>query len=92
MSGNWNWNPAATRRPGTTRRLLITSSVSGAQEYCPHFEHPPCRRQSQANAAQPPQDPHHVAVGQRIGRSQVDRAAHGIVGDQPFDSPAESAP
>ena len=81
--------PCGEQTAGRDAAALDYQFGLGAQEDCPRFEHPLCCRQSEANAAQPPQYSHHVAVGYRVGRSQVDCAAHLVVGDQPFNSAAE---
>ena len=89
MSGNRNWNPAATRRPGTTRRLLIISSVSVRRRKAPTSN-------IQRVAGSPTRTPHSrrntrimSRFGIGFGRSQVDRAAHLVVGDQPLDGTTE---
>jgi hypothetical protein len=53
------------------------------------LEHPARRGQSKGHAALPPYDSHHLAMRNRVRRSQVDYPTEIVPLDQPFDGPAK---
>ena len=54
-----------------------------------NLKHPARRGQTKRHAALPTYDSHHIAVRNRVRRSQVDRPAEIILIDQPFDGVAK---
>src|SRR5262245_25184050 len=57
----------------------------GSQENGAHLEHPARCGQTEWHTADAPHESHHLAIGQRVGRDQVDVAFEARAMDQPFN-------